>query len=350
MNPRLVDALLDRADREIALVDRARPLDYAATLASLVAAWERGAPRAPAWRYRRPPALGDLRRALAAVAESSDVDPLHAARAAELALEAEAAELIGRPAFAAAAARRFPAPPGAEGARTSRLAQAWSRELAEPDEPALASDDEREPGSLVGELRRELGARRLPFRVEVSRELASLAATGADVVLVRAGARLGPRAVRRIVLHEVVGHAEPRHRARSAPLGLFRFGAAGGADDEEGRALLLERRAELLDAGRRAELGRRHLAALSVREGASFSETVELLRARGAPLTPALALSARVHRGGGLARELVYLPALERVERALAAEPTLEPWLERGRVGLAAARALATRAGLSSPT
>ncbi|MBM4361403.1 MAG: hypothetical protein FJ104_01890, partial [Deltaproteobacteria bacterium] len=49
---------------------------------------------------------------------------------------------------------------------------------------------------------------------------------------------------------------------------------------------------------------------------------------------------ARVGRGGGLCREIAYLPSLDRVERAFAAEPHLERWLASGRFSLDAARRL----------
>jgi hypothetical protein len=107
---------------------------------------------------------------------------------------------------------------------------------------------------------------------------------------------------------------------------------------------LLEERASLLGAARRTELGRRHLAALSVRRGADYVETVELLRGLGSDLESALRLSARVHRGGGLARELVYLPNLVFAKRGLADDPSLEAWVEHGRLSLSAAAVLRAHA------
>jgi hypothetical protein len=138
----------------------------------------------------------------------------------------------------------------------------------------------------------------------------------------------------------VEGHALPRARARGETLGLFRLGTRGGSDDEEGRALLCEDRSALFGPVRKREVGLRHLAALSVRDGASWVETVRMLSALGAPLRAAVTIASRVHRGGGLARELVYLPALSRVRRGLETSPDLERWLERGRVSLAAARVM----------
>jgi hypothetical protein len=84
------------------------------------------------------------------------------------------------------------------------------------------------------------------------------------------------------------------------------------------------------------------LAAESVRSGADFWETVRLLGELGATTTQAVELSCRVHRGGGLGRELMYLVGYRRVAARLAKEPELTQVLQHGRVSLDAARALLT--------
>ena len=141
---------------------------------------------------------------------------------------------------------------------------------------------------------------------------------------------------------ELFGHAKGAFTgAASERLGLFALGTAGGSDDQEGRALLLEEQSGTLDARRRAALGRRHAAARALRQGASWVETVELLVELGSALSDAIDLASRVHRGGGLGREIIYLPALARVQAAVELEPWLLSWFERGRISVAAARELA---------
>jgi hypothetical protein len=54
----------------------------------------------------------------------------------------------------------------------------------------------------------------------------------------------------------------------------------------------------------------------------------------------ALRIGARTHRGGGLGREAVYLPALLRVTAALEADGGLDRVLSAGRVAVDAAPAL----------
>jgi hypothetical protein len=96
------------------------------------------------------------------------------------------------------------------------------------------------------------------------------------------------------------------------------------------------------DAARRRDLAMRDLAGLAVGAGADWVETVRVLVDHGVAPRRAVTVCARVHRGGGLAREIVYLPAYHRVRTAFEQEPALETWLERGRISVAAARTLRT--------
>jgi hypothetical protein len=132
----------------------------------------------------------------------------------------------------------------------------------------------------------------------------------------------------------VLGHALPRHRASTETIGLFAAGPARGSEDEEGRAVLLEQRHGLLDPSRRRELALRHLMATAVRRGADFTETVRTGLERGANAEEAVPVAARIHRGAGLAREIAYLPAFLRVRQAFATDPSVERYLERGRIGV----------------
>jgi hypothetical protein len=335
-----LDDLLGAADRRIALIDRCRSPALAAERERLVAAWLRGA-RAPAeLTFEREPALavlaGELHALADALAGAGPWGELYAARAAELALEAAIAAQPGDPLARAAAARRFPLPAEPLGAHAERLAELWAAAGAgESTEPLEPGDEEPSPTRLVNALRSEIARHGVPARVEVTPDLASTVAVGESVVRVRAGARLGSAAVVRLVAHEIEGHLLPRWRARGEPLGLFRVGTAGGADDEEGRAVALEAATRGFDARRRGELGWRHLGALALRRGASFVDLVDLLRDRGASVDAAVELALRIDRGTGLGREIVYLPAYLRFVAARCHGPDPEPWLARGRVAVA---------------
>jgi len=331
---------LREAERTIALSERCRPLDAGEPL-RVLEAWRAGREVGASARFAPPPAWGALRRNLERLAEQAEpcggFGRLYAERARELGVEVGLVEQIGTPGFHRAAAGRYPVDPGSDGQRALEWALAWAREDDRTDAGlVVASDDGHRADSLLSAMRRAVGQRRLPFRVEVRADLLSAAATGDGVIVVRGGARYSVSEVARIVTHEIEGHALPRARARLERAGLFALGSAQGSDDEEGRALLLEERAGLLGPRRRAELGRRHLAALAVREGADFVETVRLILGQGAALEQAVGIGLRVHRGGGLAREIVYLTALSRVRRAFDTDPEAEGFLERGRIAVRA--------------
>lgn len=336
--------LLRRAERQISLLERVRPLNLSQERARLAAARRAGQRPQPELRYAPPPELGELRLELSRL-ERALVDcfeaRLLAERAAELELEAALAERVGRPSFGALAARRFPC----EGELARACALSWLDESTDDREPAARylSDDAREPKSLYSLLSARIFGAKLAARLEVQRDLPALAAVADGVVLIRAGAELTLDEAERIVLHEVEGHLMPRLNGE-ALRGVFAAGSRDGSRDEEGRALMLEARAAKFRSQRRKQIARRYLAAETVRRGATLWETVEHVLEAGASVDEAVELACRVHRGGGLARESVYLLGYLAVKDALEREPELDTILAGGRVGIAAASGLLAHA------
>jgi hypothetical protein len=329
--------LLRRAESEIRLLDRAQPTNAIVEREALIADYGAGRPRAPNFEYAAPPEFGKLRQALSTAATAiggfGALGAAYAARALELECEAAAAEQVGTPDFAARSARRYPLETSPDAATAEDWAARWIHAADDPPTKLHRSDDRTDPESLVCTLERV--AEGLPVRVQI-RNQAAAASVGDGFIGVRAGLWHSSESVTRIVLHEIEGHVRPRVLAQREALGLFRVGSARSSDDEEGRALLLERGAGVLEGARRRELARRHLAARAVRAGASFREIVGQLLALGQDIASGVEAACRALRGGGLAREYVYLVSLARVTRAFEAEPVLEVALER--VSVEAAR------------
>ncbi len=333
--------LLRRAEAEIRLIDRAQPVNAAPEREALIADWGSGKQRAPRFEYAACPALGSLRGALEgaalAIGGLGALGAAYAARALELEAEALAAEHVATPEFATYSARRYPLEQSPDGDAADAWAERWINAAEDAPAKQHRSDDRADPESLLCALERATAG--LPVRVEVRANQAAAAAVGEGFVGVRPGLWHSEEAVLRIVLHEIEGHVRPRVLAHREELGLFRVGSAQSNDDEEGRALLLERGAGVLEGGRRRELARRHIAARDVRRGAAFQDVVSGLLGLGQDIASAVEAACRAARGGGLAREYVYLVALSRVTRAFEIEPELEAYLEHGRVSVAAARA-----------
>ena len=340
---------LAQAENRIRLLDRAVPLNLSSERERLRRARRTGDVLEPSFEYAPFAEASELRAGLERLAaELGSGDPLEALfgeRAAELALEAALADALGTASFASLAKERFPAATNDERQPVRALLEALeSARREEPEGPRVAADSP-DPCSLVRVLERRLRESGASARIELRAELGSVAAAGDGVIYVRRGTRLSAAESERIALHELEAHVLPRQRARREPNPIFSVGTRGASEDEEGRALLLEERAGLQGWERQQELLLRHRAAELVRSGASFPESVRALDGLGVEPERALDLALRAHRGGGLSREIVYLPALVRVKRAFSREPELEGWLERGRVSLAAARTLARLQG-----
>jgi hypothetical protein len=344
---RAASAMLASASPQVLVLAHCTPTNLQDELLGLRADFEAGNGRLPAFEYTPPPSLGMLDNQLQRVADTLErgqpLAQLYARRARELALEAQICMSAGSDGLAALAQARYGCSDG-YGELADELCREWlagARVTANSHSgPTCVSDDEEDPHSLLVRMRRLVGQLRLPFRVVASSRLAALAATGPGVIYVARGSRMTRHAVERTVLHEVEGHALPRHQASRMPLGIFAFGSARGSDDQEGRAIALEESASLLDPARRAELALRHIAGRTIAGGADFVGTVDTLRREhAAPLDDAQRIAARAHRGGGLCRELMYLPAYLRVRER---PPQIEEVMSRGQIALDAAPQLAS--------
>ncbi len=338
---------LREAVSRVRMIASTTPIDLAVELERLTLQWQQGQSCAPRFSYPTRQSHDEIITSLQHLADElqsqGPLGAVYADRAREIAIEAAICSAVGTSALRSQAQRRFSRRDvfdiAADKLANDWLDQPFPAPEIESDE-LVRSDDPRDPRSLLVRLKAEIGNRKLPFRVVVARDSSALAATGESFVQIAAARLMTVADVERTVLHEIEGHVVPRSRANAQPLGIFAIGTRFGVDDQEGRALCLERRTGHLRVGRRRELALRHRAARMLERGADFVETTQELLDRGAQLADALRITARIFRGGGLGREIVYLPAFLRVDAALSQFPDLDDVLAAGRVSIEAARLL----------
>ena len=336
---------IEAAERAVRLIARVQPANLVQERSRLKAAWVSGRPASPDFVYSEHENLLPCRRALERVAVASFDGGMRwlllQEKAAELALDAELAEARGSSDFMRIAARRYPSPTGELALNCGQFVRQWCRVGKEQhSKSTVQSDDSSSPCSLVSVIQRTVSAARLPLAVSVAPRLLSTAAVSERAVLIRPSVALSREGAQRIALHELLGHALPRQHGLLDDEPLLRVGTAGAGEDEEGRALVLEERHGFMGAERRQELAWRHAVALAVRSGADWTDALKQLFCWGASIDGAIDIALRAFRGGGLGRELVYLPAWLRVRKAIREDRRIERWFERGRVSVAAALAL----------
>ncbi len=330
MKARLAELLLD-LEEQIALLRRSQPVEAARETERLIVEVEaRREPRLEP-RYPKLPCLDSARRVLEFICALDTPEfAEYRARAEELWLEADLVQAVGTRRFRELAERRFPTPEPS----LMPLVEAW---LTAPDQgktPLVCSDDRTHPQSLLRVLERSIGELKLAARVVVSELMLVTAAVGKDSVFLRPSVWLEAREAERIAVHEVRGHLLPRVLSYHASEPILRSGCAGSDEDQEGYALFLEAKTGLMSPSRRRALAIRHLAASLVRAGADLVTGVRALMMRGCSPREAVPALMRAMRGGGLCRELVYIPRFLAVSECFAEQPELIRWFEQGRVSL----------------
>ena len=172
--------------------------------------------------------------------------------------------------------------------------------------------------------------------VRIEPSLVANAACGERTIYI-ADRQFGVREARRLAVHEVLGHLVAAANGRAQPLALMQVGTAESLADQEGVALWLEESAGLMDAWRLRTFAARVWVTDRVHDGVSFHDAVNLLVSEhGFGGTEAIALAERGYRGGGVARDCIYLRGWLRVRRALNRDAATIDELRAGKVSLCA--------------
>lgn len=174
----------------------------------------------------------------------------------------------------------------------------------------------------------------LNIDVRVDPGLTANAAAGDRTIFIK-DKEFGTREALRLAVHEVLGHLVAAHNGRAQPLGIFALGTAGSFTDQEGLAIYLEEVAGVLDGNRLRTLAARVWVTDAMHAGARFGEVArDLMQEHGFPLRDAVVLAERAYRGGGIARDAVYLRGWMRVRHALMDGSASLDELWAGKLGL----------------
>jgi len=138
-------------------------------------------------------------------------------------------------------------------------------------------------------------------------------------LLVGRDTRVAKARIAATIQHEVGTHILTYHNGQSQPFRQLRTGSAGYEELQEGIAVLAEYLVGGLSRPRLRLLAGRVLAADHVAGGATFVDTFRLLHDdQGFSQKSAFTIAMRVHRGGGLTKDLVYLRGINRLLGTLA--------------------------------
>lgn len=312
--------------------------------ARLAAAVARGEHAKPRWVWRPVPIETNVWRALdhaRHLAERSVAETLYLARLEEIETELMLLESLGqskrvRP----MAARLF----GTGGERvfaddSTTLLDAAHEILSQTeaeDEPKIipaASAHGDNLRDLMLSYAKQVG---LHIAVRVDPGLIANAAVGERTVFI-ADRLFGVREAHRLAAHEVFGHLVSGFNGRTQRLGVLAIGTARSYGDQEGVSILLEELTGLLDGSRRRTLAGRLLATHAMHAGVSFGDVAKnLVVEHDFSPTDAVTLCERAFRGGGVARDAVYLSGWLRVRHAVTSGQTTLSELQLGKMSLCA--------------
>lgn len=132
--------------------------------------------------------------------------------------------------------------------------------------------------------------------------------------------------VEALLSHEVGVHLLTYFNGSAQGLRLFRSGLAGYEGVQEGLAVLAEYLVGGMTVSRLRLLAARVVGCAAMLGGATFPECYQQIRKLGLPESSAFNLVLRVYRGGGLAKDAVYLRGLLEVLAHLRAGGALDPF------------------------
>ena len=165
--------------------------------------------------------------------------------------------------------------------------------------------------------------------VEVRDDLPPGMMVSSNRLLIASTTTMDRERVEALLSHEVGVHLLTYCNGSGHGLRLFRSGLAGYEGAQEGLAVLAEYLVGGMTVARLRLIAARVVACAAMLDGANFVETFRLLtREHGFTRPAAFNIALRLHRGGGLAKDAIYLRGLLDILAHLRSGGDLEPfWL-----------------------
>ncbi len=168
--------------------------------------------------------------------------------------------------------------------------------------------------------------------IEVRKDISGLMVSR-ERLLIGESIRIPENRTEALLQHEIGTHLLTYFNGDAQPLQLLKVGLAGYEELQEGMAVLAEYLVGGLNLERLRVLAARVVAAQALTEGAGFVDTFRLLHKEYEFSTAsAFNITARIFRGGGLTKDIVYLRGLVKLLDLLSQDITFNT-LFVGKVG-----------------
>ena len=186
---------------------------------------------------------------------------------------------------------------------------------------------ERRARAMIGGYSEQFSA--FAPRIEVRDDLPAGLMVSSDRLLIASSTTMARERVDALLSHEVGVHLLTYCNGSGHGLRLFRSGLAGYEGAQEGLAVLAEYLAGGMTVARLRLIAARVVACAAMLGGAGFVETYRLLaQEQGFKPPIAFNIALRLYRGGGLAKDAIYLRGLLDILAHLRGGGDLEPfWL-----------------------
>ncbi|WP_265569987.1 tyrosine/phenylalanine carboxypeptidase domain-containing protein [Sphingomicrobium nitratireducens] len=189
----------------------------------------------------------------------------------------------------------------------------------------VGAEELREHAAMLVETYREEDAEFAPV-IEIRDDVTGLLVSYPKL-MIDAGASVSVRRVDPLLSHELSIHMVTGFNGAHQPLSLFASGLAGYEEIQEGLGVFAEWAVGGLYASRLRLIAARVVSVHCMLEGADFTECHrELVHHCGVGQRTAFKICARVHRGGGFAKDAIYLRGFFRVMDYIADGGELSPY------------------------